>query len=365
METKQPLPRSVKAVILVDPPLQRSWNGTCWGILGGTEIVKQYDQAYGNELARNEVAALKTLAKHGALRHVPRCISKDVEKVKDSEQPRIHMELEWTGRMPLSTYITRNFKTYTMGDVRLWMRCLFEILETAHEAGLVHGNLSPESLWINNKDKRMQVVDWSLAMESNSKPTKSQARLVRLGTLSIRSPEQLFDGPGSVIDPAMDIWAAGCILGYLIQGQGRFFDWMTVMDRESEIKSAHAAQLVAIFEQVGLPNREDWPSYPRLMHEFKSQDPTGASHLDRVLKVMAKDRLDDTWTPSRDKMSQLKRTCFVKIRSSRHFRARLNMIDLLRRLLALNPSLRLTAKSAQQHPFLAPLQVRLHKQSAP
>ncbi len=105
-----------------------------------------------------------------------------------------------------------------------------EALEAAHDKGIIHRDLKPANIKVTPEGK-VKVLDFGLAKAfasgpaeenlSNS-PTLSDAATrqgVILGTAAYMSPEQ---ARGGTVDRKADIWAFGCILFEMLNGQATF-----------------------------------------------------------------------------------------------------------------------------------------------
>ncbi|TDB88861.1 Stk1 family PASTA domain-containing Ser/Thr kinase [Actinomadura sp. 7K534] len=86
-------------------------------------------------------------------------------------------------------------------------------LGAAHRAGLVHRDVKPENVLIN-EDGQVKVADFGLARaETASKMTKTG---VIIGTVGYLSPEQVLSGSA---DARSDVYAAGVMLFELLTGE--------------------------------------------------------------------------------------------------------------------------------------------------
>ena len=119
-------------------------------------------------------------------------------------------------------------------------RQIAEALESAHESGIVHRDLKPANVKIT-RGGRVKVLDFGLAKAYGSDgPASSTATDISqsptvvsatssgviLGTAPYMSPEQ---ARGKPVDRRTDIWAFGCVLFEMLNGE-RAFEGETVSD---------------------------------------------------------------------------------------------------------------------------------------
>jgi predicted ATPase len=98
-------------------------------------------------------------------------------------------------------------------------------LEAAHRNGVVHLDLKPQNVMVN-EDGLAKVLDFGLALALGTETgpagevrTKSRAQIGVSGTPGYMSPEQLRN---EAVDSRSDIWAFGCILYECASGKSAF-----------------------------------------------------------------------------------------------------------------------------------------------
>jgi serine/threonine protein kinase len=182
--------------------------------------------------------------------------------------------------------------------VKSYMRQLMEGLAYCHRKRIMHRDLKPHNLLIDSND-RLQLADFGLA-RTFSLPIREYTHEVI--TLWYRSPEILL-GQKIYSTPA-DIWSAGCIFAEMIIGS-------PLIPGDSEID-----QLFKIFRLHGTPTEKIWPGVNELP-DFKPTFPRFKG----------------------EKFSDI----FI---SSNPLE-----IDLLEKMLVLDPDRRLTAEEVLKHPY--------------
>jgi len=185
-----------------------------------------------------------------------------------------------------------------LDEIKRHMFMLCKGCADMHSHGVLHRDLKPQNLLIDVNKDIVKVGDLGLGRAFNV-PMKSYTHEVV--TLWYRAPEVLL-GITHYATP-VDMWSVGCIFGEMVANQPMF-------QGQSEFE-----QLVKIFELMGTPSERIWPGVTMLKdwHEYPQFKP---KDLKAKYPVLGEDG-----------------------------------IDLLAKLLQYDPSRRLSAKEALQHPF--------------
>eukprot|EP00048_Salpingoeca_helianthica_P010785 m.154818 g.154818 ORF g.154818 m.154818 type:complete len:926 (+) comp15138_c7_seq1:56-2833(+) len=202
----------------------------------------------------------------------------------------------------LSGLLESGLVRLTHDQIRVLFRNLVEGLEYCHAREILHRDIKGSNLLVD-RFGHLKLADFGLARRFA--PDETRAYTNRVITLWYRPPELLL---GSILyGGAVDMWSAGCILGEL-------FESRPILRTDTELE-----QLEAVFRLCGSPTPETWPGVAALPHYATCR--VRKDYPRRIAEQFASLPPDA-----------------------------LNLLD---RLLALDPDRRLSAAAALKHPFLA------------
>ncbi|OAJ35826.1 hypothetical protein BDEG_20059 [Batrachochytrium dendrobatidis JEL423] len=197
---------------------------------------------------------------------------------------------------------------YDLSHIKCLTKQLFEGLGYLHANNIVHRDIKGANLLLNSVGE-LKLADFGLARRIHVDKDSGEAvpgfdYTNRVVTLWYRSPELLLGSTSYGFE--VDIWSAGCIFV-------EFFSKTAIFQGRTEIE-----QMDAIVRICGSPTVEVWPGVKDL-----------------------------SWHG----LLQFAKTS----RNVEHYMRKLNMspmaIDMIDRVLALDPAKRLTVKSVLEHPF--------------
>ncbi|CBH15052.1 cdc2-related kinase 1, putative [Trypanosoma equiperdum] len=213
--------------------------------------------------------------------------------------------------MDLKKYMDHVGGDLDAGTIQEFMRSLLSGVRFCHERNVLHRDLKPPNLLIS-REKELKLADFGLGRAFGIPVKKFTQEVV---TLWYRSPDVLLGS--TQYGTPVDIWSVGCIFAEMAIGAPLFTG------------KNDADQLLRIFQFLGTPNRQVWPS----MDTY----PNSSNMLSRP-----------------EFQQTLAATCEEQFQTNPAY-AKLGPqgIDLLRWLLRYEPSERLTAAQALEHPYFS------------
>lgn len=192
-------------------------------------------------------------------------------------------------------------KTQRLGDehIQFLIYQILRALKYLHSAEIIHRDLKPCNIAVN-EDCELKILDFGLARQRDDEMTGYVA------TRWYRAPEIMLQWMH--YRSTVDVWSVGCIMAELITGRPLFPG------------NDHIDQLKRILALTGKPDEE----------------------------FMAKISSPDARTFIEEKIVECPRQHFSEV----FVGANLDAIDLLDKMLILDPDSRITAASALEHPYL-------------
>jgi len=91
-------------------------------------------------------------------------------------------------------------------------------LSAAHDRGLIHRDIKPDNIWIEEKTGRSKILDFGLVRSISDDAELTQSGMV-LGTPKYMAPEQ---AQGQAVDHRCDLFSLGSVLYHLATGKPAF-----------------------------------------------------------------------------------------------------------------------------------------------
>ncbi len=213
--------------------------------------------------------------------------------------------------------------------VRTYARQLFTALRYMERLNIVHADLKPDNIVVNDKYNLLKVCDFGSA--TNSDDSEITPYLV---SRFYRAPEIMM---GLNYSCPIDMWAAGCTLFELYTGKIMFMgnsnNMMLKLIQEVKGKMPHKIIRKGFFSELHFDPDNDFI--------YKERDKVTNREITRLIKfeqrpVAGKD-LRSLLMPSKMPEAETRKI--------------LMLADLLEKTLMLDPSKRLTPAQALKHPF--------------
>eukprot|EP00111_Clytia_hemisphaerica_P021311 TCONS_00062730-protein len=146
-------------------------------------------------------------------------------------------------------YLERDLKSYmddcggiiSLNNVKIFLFQLLRGLSYCHKRKILHRDLKPQNLLINEKGE-LKLADFGLA-RAKSVPTKTYSNEVV--TLWYRPPDVLLGS--TEYRACIDMWGVGCIFFEMVSGRPMFPG------------STAENELTLIFKMLGTPSERNWP----------------------------------------------------------------------------------------------------------
>ncbi|GLI70334.1 hypothetical protein VaNZ11_015290 [Volvox africanus] len=213
----------------------------------------------------------------------------------------VHLVLEFLD-CDLRQYLDTYPQASEIGRIKSIVLQILRGIRHAHMNSIMHRDLKPQNVLIGVAKNQVKITDFGLAR--CFLPNTDRAYTERVVTLYYRAPELLLGAP--TYTSAVDLWSVGCIMAEMI-------NFEPIFKADTEI-----GLLFRIFEKLGTPNKEVWKELPGLAH-FSDQFPSfPAKPIQELVPRLANDAAG---------------------------------LDLLSRLLTYDPSFRITARQALEHPW--------------
>merc|ERR1712154_724056 len=225
------------------------------------------------------------------------------EVVRSSDIGYIFLVFEYFEH-DLASLMDSNLYSFSISEIKCIVIQLLSAIKYAHRHFVIHRDIKLSNILLNSNGC-ITLCDWGLARLFSDPLKEHTAKVV---TLWYRAPELLF---GAIhYHTAIDLWAIGCIVAELLRGK-------PLLPGNSEL---HQIQL--IFTLLGTPNHHIWPNHKSL------------PKYNEITKDI--DHSKYKWN---------------QIDSMFAGYGGLNCLDLIKQLLAYDPSKRITAENAIKHPF--------------
>ena len=222
----------------------------------------------------------------------------NIIKLLDKFQESIfqYIILEYAGE-DLHSILEKNTKL-EIKSIQFIMKNILEGLKYIHECGYIHRDIKPSNVMISDGFKNVKLIDFGYCRKVEGRPLTPSRFTNQYAPLDC-----LLGMPK--YNEKMDVWGAGCILGQMLTGDVLFKG------------DCQISVLMEIIKILGTPTQEEWPEMAEIDYFDSFQLPEYKSTLLSVLP----DNVDK------------------------------DALDLLKKMLTISQSKRISAKEALQHQF--------------
>lgn len=224
----------------------------------------------------------------------------DIKKEDNQTKYDIYLVFEYMEH-DLCTIITNRIK-YELSHIKFIFNELVLGLEYLHKSGVLHRDLKPSNILLNNKGG-VKIGDFGLARFFSNVAKKKYTNQVV--TVCYRAPELLLGENNYLTE--IDIWSLGCILLELFTGNIVFW-----ANNDKDV-------FTLICQLCGTPDETNWPTVTSMKN-----------YTALIPKVKYESKLDKKYYPNIDEVT----------------------LDLIKKMLTLNPKKRITLEEIKNHPYL-------------
>ena len=255
--------------------------------------------------ALREIMILKELNHKNILKLLEVVVSepKKEKKIEEGKINRdVYLVFEYM-EQDLATILQRKID-FELSQIKYIFHELVIGLKYLHENNVLHRDLKPLNILLNAKNE-IKIGDFGLARIFSNSPKTTKIYTNQVVTICYRAPELLLGETNYSTE--VDVWSLGCIL-------------LELLTRKTSFNYGDEKLVfLSICDLCGTPNEKSWPHANELKN-YKLLIP----------KVEKKSKINNTTFPNFDDVT----------------------LDIIKKMLTLNPEERITLDEILKHPFL-------------
>ena len=244
----------------------------------------------------------------------------DVIETKKIEEGKINRDVYLVFEYmehDLCGIICKNIK-YELSQIKFIFHEIVSGIKYLHDKNILHRDLKPSNILVNKKNE-IKIGDFGLA-RIFSKKANTRRYTNQVVTLCYRAPELLLGEVNYTTE--IDIWSLGCVLVELLIGRAIFSIKKGIEEKEKEV-------FLLICKICGTPDEINWPGVTNYKNYTKL-----------IPKTKYENQLNQKNLPNIDEIT----------------------LDLIKRMLTLNPKKRITIEEIFKHPYFTTHEPKMCKQ---
>jgi casein kinase II subunit alpha len=213
-------------------------------------------------------------------------------------------------------------------EIQFYMYKLLLAVNECHSRGIIHRDIKPRNVLIDRTNRLLTLIDFGLS-ECYTKNTWYNCNVA---SKFYKAPELLFDD--HYYDMSIDIWSCGCILAGLLFKEEPFFGG-------NDIKN----QITSIASVVGSSSILQWINDNNRCNKTCSSSTDSVNGYINITKIQLHALGQSIKTPFKEFINCKNSKYFVNNSESYH------AIDLIEKMLTVNPRERINVSQCLIHPF--------------